>query len=196
MAGYIGNFPTPVPLTGADLTDGIITSAKIADGTIVGADINSTFDLTGKTVTGAGGGKVLQVVQGSTSTSTTNNTTSYTDTTLSASITPSSTSSKILVMLTQKLFIALGTSDRGSIKAKLVRGATDIWENATIYFQTTGISGEIDRYVCVNYLDTPSTTSSTTYKTQFAIDSTATNKIAFSQYDSNLSYITLMEIAG
>jgi hypothetical protein len=55
MAGYIGNFPTPVPLTGADLTDGIITSAKIADGTIVGADINSTFDLTGKTVTGAGG---------------------------------------------------------------------------------------------------------------------------------------------
>jgi hypothetical protein len=29
-------------------------------------------------------------------------------------------------MLTQKLFIALGTSDRGSIKAKLVRGATDL----------------------------------------------------------------------
>ena len=55
MAGYIGNYPTAVPLTGADLTDGIITSAKIADGTIVGDDINSTFDLTGKTVTGAGG---------------------------------------------------------------------------------------------------------------------------------------------
>ena len=55
MAGYIGNYPTAVPLTGADLTDGIITSAKIANGTIVGDDINSTFDLTGKTVTGAGG---------------------------------------------------------------------------------------------------------------------------------------------
>jgi hypothetical protein len=55
MAGYIGNSPTPVPLTSADLADSIITSAKIADGTIVGADINSTFDLTGKTVTGAGG---------------------------------------------------------------------------------------------------------------------------------------------
>ena len=51
---FIGNQPTAVPLTGADLTDGIITSAKIADGTIVGDDINSTFDLTGKTVTGAG----------------------------------------------------------------------------------------------------------------------------------------------
>jgi hypothetical protein len=35
MAGYIGNSPTPVPLTSADLADSIITSAKIADGTIV-----------------------------------------------------------------------------------------------------------------------------------------------------------------
>ena len=52
--GYVGYKPASVPLTSADITDGIITSAKIADGTIVGADINSTFDLTGKTVTGAG----------------------------------------------------------------------------------------------------------------------------------------------
>ena len=62
--GYIGTKPSAVPLTSADITDGIITSAKIAndaivtgkiaDGAIIGADINSTFDLTGKTVTGAG----------------------------------------------------------------------------------------------------------------------------------------------
>jgi hypothetical protein len=51
MAGYIGNSPTPVPLTSADLADSIITSAKIVDGAIVGDDINSTFNLTGKTVT-------------------------------------------------------------------------------------------------------------------------------------------------
>jgi hypothetical protein len=38
MAGYIGNSPTPVPLTSADLADSIITSAKIVDGTIVNAD--------------------------------------------------------------------------------------------------------------------------------------------------------------
>jgi hypothetical protein len=42
MAGYIGNFPTPVPLTSADITDGIITSAKIADGAIVNDDINAS----------------------------------------------------------------------------------------------------------------------------------------------------------
>jgi hypothetical protein len=51
MAGYIGNSPTPVPLTSADLADSIITSAKIADGTIASADL----------ATGVGG-KVLQVV--------------------------------------------------------------------------------------------------------------------------------------
>jgi len=39
---FIGNKPTAVPLTSADLTDNIITSAKIADGTIVNADINAS----------------------------------------------------------------------------------------------------------------------------------------------------------
>lgn len=62
---FIGNQPTAVPLSGADLSDGIITSSKIANdaittgkianGAIIGDDINSTFDLSGKTVTGIGG---------------------------------------------------------------------------------------------------------------------------------------------
>ena len=40
--GYIGKIPSAVPLTSADITDGIITSAKIADGTIVNDDINAS----------------------------------------------------------------------------------------------------------------------------------------------------------
>ena len=40
--GYVGNEPTAVPLDTADFNDGIITSAKIADGTIVNADINAS----------------------------------------------------------------------------------------------------------------------------------------------------------
>jgi hypothetical protein len=42
MAGYLGNIPTAVPLSSADIADGIITSAKIADGTIVNDDINAS----------------------------------------------------------------------------------------------------------------------------------------------------------
>jgi hypothetical protein len=39
---FIGNKPSAVPLTAADITDSIITSAKIVDGTIANADINSS----------------------------------------------------------------------------------------------------------------------------------------------------------
>ncbi|NDB61470.1 hypothetical protein EB001_23975 [bacterium] len=39
---FIGNKPSAVPLTSADITDSIITSAKIVDGTIANADINSS----------------------------------------------------------------------------------------------------------------------------------------------------------
>ena len=49
---FIGNKPSAVPLTSADIADSIITSAKITDATIVNGDIaNSTIDLTTK-VTG------------------------------------------------------------------------------------------------------------------------------------------------
>jgi len=44
--GYIGAKPSAVPLTSADLVDGIVTSSKIADGTIANADISSTAGIT------------------------------------------------------------------------------------------------------------------------------------------------------
>jgi len=40
--GYLGYKPADKPLTAADITDSIITSAKIVDGTIVNADINAS----------------------------------------------------------------------------------------------------------------------------------------------------------
>ena len=49
--GYIGKKPSDVPLTSGDITDNIITSAKIVDGAITGDDINSTFNIGSKTVT-------------------------------------------------------------------------------------------------------------------------------------------------
>jgi hypothetical protein len=52
MAGYIGNSPTPVPLTSADLADSIITSAKIVDGTIVNADINASAGIDASKLSG------------------------------------------------------------------------------------------------------------------------------------------------
>ena len=86
---YIGNKPTAVPLTSSDITNGIITTAKIADDAISAAKLASGV-----------GGKVLQVVQGSFATeSSLANGETYTalSTSLDMVITPSATSSKILI---------------------------------------------------------------------------------------------------
>ena len=51
---YLGNEPTAIPLSSADLLDGIITSAKIADGTIVNADINASAGIASTKLSGVG----------------------------------------------------------------------------------------------------------------------------------------------
>jgi hypothetical protein len=57
--GYIGSTPTAVPLTGADIADSIITSAKIADGAIVNADVNASAAIVGTKLSGVGGAWTL-----------------------------------------------------------------------------------------------------------------------------------------
>jgi hypothetical protein len=99
---FIGNKPSAVPLTSADIADSIITSAKIVDGAIVGDDINSTFNLTGKTVTlpSGVGGKVLQVVTATDSTQRSSSSTTFVtgSNTLTITITPSSATNKIFLI--------------------------------------------------------------------------------------------------
>jgi hypothetical protein len=121
-------------------------------------------------------GKVLQVVYASYSTSTTSTSTTYTDSGLSATITPSATSSKVMILTTQTLSVDRSSGGQYS-RLKLLRGATDILTiggstNQQMFGMEVYATGttylEIDGVVPVNYLDSPSTTSATTYKTQFA----------------------------
>jgi len=145
-------------------------------------------------VTSAGlpSGSVLQVVQGSTTTEATHTSTStFTDTGLSASITPSSTSSKILIAVNQHCF---ATRYGGSLK--LLRNTTGIWEHGESYGfyldPNTNINARL--FQSFNYLDTPSSTSALTYKTQGKL---YPNGTWTTQQGSNFeSFITLMEIAG
>lgn len=145
----------------------------------------------------AGGGKVLQVVTATSTTSVTNATTSYVDTNLSASITPSSASSKILVMVAQQAEAYRSGSYGGGLTVQLLRGATAIWApvRPSLYgaFGVTA-DAEVIGIVNLSYLDSPSTTSSTTYKTQFKADSSSTS--AKMQNGSSLSSIILMEIGA
>jgi len=111
------------------------------------------------------GGKVLQVVAGTTVTSTVTTSSSYVATNLSASITPSLTSSKVLVLLS-------GVGDIGSsgneVEYSLFRNASNIITGGGSLFANHYNSGARDQtQITYNYLDSPSSTSSLEYKVYF-----------------------------
>jgi len=148
----------------------------------------------------AGGGKVLQVVMGTTSTTTTIASTSFTDTTLTASITPSSASSKVLVFYAQQYKSFRGQSTQG-VGLQLVRGATAIQiiggaKYAAFTWDGVSTGGAEFRTVTTStYLDSPATTSSTTYKVQGGVLYTSNSGEMVCNNDSP-STIILMEIGA
>lgn len=119
----------------------------------------------------AGGGKVLQVVSTTKTDTFSTTSTTFADVTgLSVSITPTSNASKILV-----LFNLSGTQDVGSqlAQARLLRGSTaiSVGDAAGSRAQSTGdplsvANVVVGTTVAGSYLDSPATTSSTTYKFQ------------------------------
>lgn len=137
-------------------------------------------------------GAILQIVSANYSTATLNSTSTYADTGLSASITPKSSSSKILVMAVQN---GVSKTDSATyVGIKLLRGSTDIALMSVYASNTSSTANSGTGSVAINYLDSPATTSSTTYKTQFR--SVANTQQAIVQDGSCVSTMTLMEIAG
>jgi hypothetical protein len=149
--------------------------------------------------TPAGGGKVLQVVQAITTTSTNIASTSFTDTTLTATITPTSATSKILVLAMQagRLY-RLSNEIQGSFD--LLRAGSSIRTfNLALTLElasgeTTSAPGTI---VPLIFLDSPATTSATIYKVQAKVNTTA-NSGQYQSQNSGLtpSIITLLEIGA
>ena len=148
--------------------------------------------LTSATTTGFPAGSVLQVVNATYATAVTNATVTYADTGLTASITPTSATSKILVIVSQN-GVYKSTSDT-SANLKLVKNSTDL----SVFCRYGAASGSTAfigaASASTNYLDTPATTSATTYKTQIASDSGTS--LVGCQVGSAVSTITLMEIAA
>jgi hypothetical protein len=134
------------------------------------------------------GGKVLQVVMGTTGTLVTNNTNDWLDTGLSVTITPSSSSSKIYLAVSQAEVYAL-TSTIG-VSLNLLRNGTSIcvFANYVGYSSGDDFNGE-----SCNFLDSPASTSALTYKIQF-IPSGGNSQIK-AQANNGVSTITAMEIA-
>ena len=140
-------------------------------------------------------GAVLQVVNATYSTSTGNNSGSYVNTGLTASITPTSASSKIFVF-----GVVNGTNSQGStatgIQMGLYKGtsATIIANLGTYLTYNTSSTNNYAGSVSFGYQDSPNTTSAVTYGVAF-LRSIGSGNI-YVQLDSSVSSITLMEIAG
>jgi hypothetical protein len=167
------------------------TAARLAVGannTVLTADSSTATGL--KWAAAAGGGKVLQVVQGTVSTNTTSSSTSFVDVSLSASITPSLSSSKVLVLVSAVAY-AQGSSGFVRMDTRLVRGSTEIAKQEPGVGQ---IGGSIQGAISYSFLDSPSTTSATTYKIQAKKADNADDFIF--NYNSSNSTITLMEIGA
>lgn len=136
-------------------------------------------------------GKVVQIVNAGYSTPQTSTSSTYADTGLSASITPTSASNKILIFVNHtEIKKEAASSTASGMKMILLRGASNIltMANQTMYNTSTGFAGAGP---AVSYLDSPATTSTTTYKTQFACD-TGTQLTVQNSYIA--SWITLMEV--
>ena len=204
------------------ITGLLINSANIVDGSIVNADINDlaasklTWALpaiSGAALTNLDAGKILQVKQTTKIDTFTTSSQSYTDVTgLSVSITPASSSNKILIILDIK--VGAGHED-AAFAGRLVRGSTAIYvgnasgaSGRTLgSFGTSRQSGNAGYDIIQDrqavFLDSPSTTSSTTYKVQVqgnnGRDTLVNRTYADDDEDDTprvASSITVMEVAA
>jgi hypothetical protein len=168
------------------------------NGHVLTAD--STVSPTGLKWAAAGGGKVLKVESATTTTPTTIASATLTDTGITATITPTLASSKILVMVTAEFKQFRNGAGFTSIAAELLRGATVIADyDKTDHDEFDGVQyagSSANTYksgtTSIIYLDSPATTSATTYKLQ-ARGYDASVSVTFQQ-NSATSSIVLMEI--
>ena len=199
--GYIGKVPTAVPITTSDLADGIVSVAKLS----------STLDLSSNTVTlpsNVGGitqGKVLQVVNTSiNATSSGNAGAEAMIANYFAQITPSATSSKVLIIFSGGVQIEDSNSaPRNAVFKRRVKNGsnpsasdTDLQQVRYGSYGYNDTSGAIEEHqvLVFNALHSPSTTGS--FHVGISVgnyDGNPNWKIGISNYKSAF---TLMEIAG
>ena len=207
------SYPVTASIGAGDITSGMIaddaiTAAKIAADAVaaseVAADAIGTSELADNAVdTGAiaaaavtaakaAAGFIVQVVTATYSTAATEAAGTFTDTGLTASITPSSTSNKILVIVNHGTCSKSASGNFG-VSLQLLRASTvlALFAEAAAYGFTTGAAAYFQGGGCV-YLDSPASVAAVTYKTQFK--TYATPNTAEVQANSSVSSIVLLEV--
>lgn len=161
--------------------------------------VNSIIPLAG--VPTGGGGGIIQVVSAVATTTVSSTASEQVDTGLSCSITPSATTSKVLVIVSQSMMVRR-TNGNGwaTINYDLVRGSTVIMDGVdNIALRASSMSPYtlVAAQVNLNFLDSPSTTSATTYKTMAGRGNSGDADMNWKAQDnSSPSTITLLEVTS
>ena len=194
-SSFHGNLTGDVTGSGANLTN------------IPAANLTGTLPaISGANLTGISGGKILQVVSTTKTDPFSSSSTSYVDVTgLSATITPASSSNKIMVLVT-----ACGNTNGSKGYGRIVRGSTAIAVGdadgskvQATFDMNNAASGNRGQSYVGSILDSPNTTSATTYKLQIRHENGAGNANINRLHvndDSSVngrysSTITLMEVS-
>lgn len=181
-------------LIGATAND---TPARLAVGTngqVLTADSTTATGL--KWATPASGGKVLQVVYSSYNTEVTIASTTLATTGLTGTITPSATTSKVLILVSSQVQFYKLSNIQGA-KMDLQRGSTTVLDLPHVsYGQFAGTTSVATHTTPINYLDSPSTTSATTYTVRAAARLTTDSGQIFCQTGPSPSTMILIEIGA
>jgi hypothetical protein len=138
-------------------------------------------------------GGILQVVQGQRTGLVQTTSASFVDTLLTATITPKSSSSKILVIVSQP-YNLVSTANQSLGEFALFRNSTNIQQTTLEIIAGLGAFNLLvnNSIVSFSVLDSPATTASTTYKTQFR---NVVGSRVEAQAANSPSTITLMEVS-
>jgi hypothetical protein len=185
------------------VTDGAITTAKIGNNAVTDAKLANTLDLSAKALT-MPAGSVLQVQSSVSTAASTITSTSYADIpSMTATITPASTSSKILVQVSFGLLS--GDNVGTGCLMKLFRGSTEIGQGVgadthNVFMQNYNNATNVFEQANHMFVDSPSSTSAITYKMQWALTGTGEtwymNRRGSDNYARTSSTFLLTEIAG
>lgn len=192
-SGFFSNTGTQLiaangKISGASLVSGSITSAAFATAA-------NTIPRSAMTT-----GSVLQVVSNTFNSYVTSTSNTLVDSGLTLSITPTSSTSKILVFFT--LGFQGGSNDSMTGRVVLLRNATTIHDLPGVFIVGVQYPTVVTSMTSANLLDSPATTSAITYKVQFSRSGYSGSYGgyltcgSFNNTTTAAAQITAMEIAG
>ena len=178
-----------------DAADAVQRLAIGSNAQVLTVDTSVDGKIKWATPSAGGGGKVLQVVNQLYQTSTSSSSGTYADTGITLNITPTSATSKVLVLVNVQGVQKAAGAAGNAIDFQILRGATVVGGADAVFYMNSDVRF-MGSWSCT-ILDSPATTSATTYKLQFRNDAGNVASVSINVSGAtDFSTITLMEIGA